>query len=468
MKLRVVALIVVALLVFSQTLILALLAQPLAHGTVNYNVDDPIRMMFFLAGFLGYAAIAAVYALFDKVVCARLQTLSDEQWLHNGQGLDWMNGSDELAGVAAMAKQLYVRNNESAERENVIADHALDLICSLNSSRTIVAINPASLAQLGYAPVSLMGRSFDRILAEEEIARLNQALNNARSEGSPAQVDLQIKTMQGALKDFSWTCEWSESAGLYYCVARDISSQKQLERVKQEFLSMVSHDLRTPITSVRAFMTHLEEGGPYGTLSEKGKRHLHGVEDNLDRMIRLTTDLLDLDKLEAGRMQLDQNVFKAQDLLNQSASSVRQLAEQKRITLQIQETDLDVFGDIHRLSQVLVNLLSNAIKFAPEDSVVELNAVTTRHQVEFQVVDHGRGIPAHMVDLVFERYKQVEVADHTVKKGSGLGLAIAKALVDAHNGQIGVSSEEGKGTKFWFRIAKPKGRNTVSHNVVTK
>ncbi len=466
MKLRTLAVIVVAVLAFAQTIVLSLLAQPLAHGSVNYNVDDPIRMMFFLAGFLGYASLATVYVLFDKVVCARLQMLGDEQWLHSGQGLAWMSGDSELSTIAAQFKQLHARNAESAERENVIADHALDLICSLNTGRTIVAINPASLAQLGYAPVTLMGRSFDKLLADEEIARLNQALANARSEGSPAQVDLQIKTMQGVLKDFRWTCEWSESAGLYYCVARDISSQKQLERVKQEFLSMVSHDLRTPITSVRAFMTHLEEGGPYGTLSDKGKRHLNGVEENLDRMIKLTTDLLDLDKLEAGRMQLDQGIIKVQDLLNNSASSVRQLAEQKRVVLQVQETELEVFGDVHRLTQVLVNLLSNAIKFAPDDSTIELNAVVVRHQVEIQVVDHGRGIPAHMVDMIFERYKQVEVADHTVKKGSGLGLAIAKALVDAHNGQIGVSSEEGKGTKFWFRIARPKGRNTASHNVV--
>jgi len=91
MKLRTVALIVVAVLAFAQTIILSLLAQPLAHGTVNYNVDDPIRMMFFLAGFLGYASLAAVYVLFDKVVCDRLQMLGDDQWLHSGQGLPWMS-----------------------------------------------------------------------------------------------------------------------------------------------------------------------------------------------------------------------------------------------------------------------------------------------------------------------------------------------------------------------------------------
>ena len=462
MKLRLLAQIITAVLLFVQMLGLAIVAAPLAHGSSSFSVDDPIRVSFFFAGFLSFVSIGAAFICFDRVVCARLKFLSNEGWLHGGQGLPWMSGDNEFAALANLFKQFYARNNESAERENLIADHALDLICSLSKTRMIVAINPASLAQLGYAPVSLMGRPLDRILGDEQIAVLDQALAKARREGSPVQVDLEIKTMQGVMKDFRWTCEWSESASLYYCVARDISSEKQLERVKQEFFSMISHDLRTPITSVRAFMTHLEEGGPYGTLSEKGKKQLHGVEENLDRMIRLTTDLLDLDKLEAGSMQLEQTTLKVQELISDSADSVRQLSDQKRITLQTQETDMEVFGDSHRLTQVLVNLLSNAIKFAPEDSTIEINAVNMRHQVEIQVVDHGRGIPAHMIDLIFERYKQVDASDSKVKKGAGLGLAIAKALVDAHNGQIGVSSEEGKGTKFWFRINKPKaGRATL-------
>lgn len=440
-----------------QTLGLALIANPLAHGSSSFAVDDPIRVLFFFASFSAFVVIALAYFGFQKFVCARLKMIGTEGWLQGGLTPPWANeNSDEVGRAANAIKQLHAKNNESAERENLIADHALDLICSLNSARTIVAINPASLAQLGYAPVSLMGRPMDRILVEEEVEKLTQTLTRARREGAPAQEDLSIKTMQGTLKDFRWTCEWSESAGLFYCVARDISSEKELERVKQEFLSMVSHDLRTPITSVKGFMTHLEEGGLYGSLSEKGKKQLHGVQENLDRMIRLTTDLLDLDKLEAGQMQLEQEIIKVTDLVANSVSSVRQIAEQKRINLVMSGEEMEGFGDVHRLTQVIVNLLSNAIKFSPDDSTIEINAVNMRHQVEIQVVDHGRGIPANMMDTIFERYKQVEVADHKVKKGSGLGLAIAKAIVDAHNGQIGVSSEEGKGTKFWFRINKPK------------
>jgi PAS domain S-box-containing protein len=463
MSLKIQALIVAASILLLETIALCLTAAPLAHATTSFSIDDPVRAFFFFAGLLSFWLIGAAFIAFDRLICRRLQMLAEEGWLQSGQAPEWMAGRSELALTANSLKQLFARFNESAERENLIADHALDIICSLTPSRVIAAINPASLAQIGYAPVSLMGRSIDRILVEEDIAKLEQSLLRARSEQSPVQVDLVIKTMQGILKDFRWTCEWSESAGSFFCVACDISAAKQLERVKHEFFSMVSHDLRTPITSVRAFMTHLETGGLYGTLTEKGQRHLQGVEENLDRMIRLTTDLLDLDKLEAGQMQIEQDVIKVQDLLNHSVDSVRQLAEQKRVTLVAQETDMEAYGDMHRLTQVLVNLLSNAIKFSPEDSTVEINAVSMRHQVEIQVVDHGRGIPQAMQDLIFERYKQVEVSDHKVKKGAGLGLAIAKALVDAHNGQIGVASEEEKGTKFWFRIGKPRtSRSTAS------
>jgi PAS domain S-box-containing protein len=451
---------VTGIILLAQTIGLYLIAAPLGQKTPIYPIDDPSRLFLFLAAISSFFFVAAAYITFEVFVSQRIKSLSDETWLQGGHGVPWINEKNELATLATSYKNLYGRNNESAERENLIADHALDLICSLNTLRVIVAINPASLMQIGYAPVSIMGRPMDRILPEEEIIKLDQTLKRAREEHSAISTDLIIKTMPGVLKDFRWTCEWSESAGLYYCVARDVSSEKQLERVKQEFFSMVSHDLRTPITAVRAFMTHLEEGGPYGTLSDKGKRHLIGVEENLDRMIRLTTDLLDLDKLEGGQMQLEQDTLRVQDLVTSSVDSVRQLAEQKRITLVAAETDLLAYGDLHRLAQVLVNLLSNAIKFSPEDSSVEINVINLRHQIEIQVVDHGRGIPAALQDIIFERYKQVEVADHKVKKGSGLGLAIAKAFIDAHNGQIGVSSEEGKGTKFWFRINRPKSGKT--------
>lgn len=460
MSLKQRAMTIAAVILAADTIMLLLTAQVLSKATPSYSIEDPIRVYLFLAEFFIFLAVGLVYLAFDQLICRRLKILADESWLQGTQGMDWLAAKTELAALAATIKGLYARNNESAERENLIADHALDLICSLSAKRVIVAINPASLAQIGYAPVSLMGRPIDRIIPEEEIAKLDQAMARARSEGAPAQVDLVVKTMQGVMKDFRWTLEWSESAGLYYCLSRDVSSEKQLERVKQEFLSMVSHDLRTPITSVRGFMTHLQDGGMYGSLSEQGKKRLQGVEENLDRMIRLTTDLLDLDKLEAGQFQLEQDSMKVEDLLKHSADSVRQLAEQKHLHLQVQETDMEVYGDMHRLTQVLVNLLSNAIKFSPDGSNIEINAVNMRHQVEIQVVDHGRGIPQAMQSMIFERYKQVEAADHKIKKGSGLGLAIAKALVEAHNGQIGVSSEEGQGTKFWFRINKPRAGRT--------
>lgn len=458
MNLRKKSLILFSFLLLLETGTMSLLAITISHSG-SFMLSDPVRLYLFLVQFLTFAAFGGAYMLFDRVVCKRLQFLAEESWLSGGaSGPEWANGSDELSGLAGLLKQFYLRNTESSERENLIADHALDLICSLNSSRLILSINPASLAQLGYAPVSIIGRSLDKLLVEEEIPSLEQSLERARRELSPIQVDLVMKTMHGTLKDFRWTCEWSESAACYYMVGRDVSSEKELERVKKEFLSMVSHDLRTPITSVKAFMTHLEENGPYGSLSEKGKKQLGAVQENLERMIRLTTDLLDLDKLEAGQMQLELASLKANDLINRSVESVRQLAEQKQVSFKTQNADLEIYGDIHRLTQVLVNLLANAIKFSPEGQSIEINLLNLRHQVEIQVIDHGRGIPPALQELIFERYKQVEAADHKVKKGSGLGLAIAKALVDAHNGQIGVSSDgENCGTKFWFRVNKPRG-----------
>lgn len=226
----------------------------------------------------------------------------------------------------------------------------------------------------------------------------------------------------------------------------------QAARRKQELVSMVSHDLRTPLTSVQASLTLLSEG-VMGTLPVKAQKEVLNAETNTGRLINLINDLLDIEKMEAGQMRVERSLTDVQSIFQRSAEAVKAFADKQKVTVKIETTDLDVYADGDRMIQVVINLLSNAIKFSPEGSTVTLNAIPSPGgMVKMQVIDQGRGIPEEFKASVFERFQQVELADAKAKKGTGLGLAICKALVEVHEGSIGVESEQGKGSTFWFTI----------------
>jgi signal transduction histidine kinase len=244
----------------------------------------------------------------------------------------------------------------------------------------------------------------------------------------------------------------------------------EAERSKQEMIGMVTHDLKTPLTTVSALLEMLEEG-MFGQLNDQGLANLKVVGRNVTRMNGLIRDLLDIEKIKSGMLTLVREDLDAKDLLNEAAESVQGIAAEKGIKVVVDCPFLEIYADNQRLQQVLINLLSNAIKFSPKDSQIELAAVPDGTFAHFTVKDHGRGIPANMQEAIFERFKQTHATDATVKGGTGLGLAICKALVELHGGQIGVISEPDKGSTFFFTIPvaqDAEADGTISGEVVEK
>lgn len=238
----------------------------------------------------------------------------------------------------------------------------------------------------------------------------------------------------------------------FLAVILDITERKEIERLKQEFVAMVSHDLRTPMTSIQIFLNMLTRGA-FGTISDLGMQKAVMADRNATRLINLVNDLLDIEKLESGQLQLHCQMINLQPVIERSVESVRAVAEAQGIALQVMPISAtDIFADADRLVQVIVNLLGNAVKFSPRQSSIVVSCEQTDDWLEVKVKDQGRGVPAHLRETIFERFKQVEVKDATEKKGTGLGLAICQAIVEQHGGKIGVDSEEGKGSTFWFRL----------------
>jgi PAS domain S-box-containing protein len=257
-------------------------------------------------------------------------------------------------------------------------------------------------------------------------------------------------------------------------IMRDISEWKRLDQMKSEFVSTVSHELRTPLTSIRGSLGLLE-GGVAGTLSNQAHDLIRIARGNTDRLIRLINEMLDLDKIEAGKLDLRVLPLIPAELVRTAVDEIRSLADQYHVQVEEHVQAHRTFeGDRDRVLQVLTNLLSNAVKFTPAGSTVAIHAMTAtsadmmtdstghvagRAPVRFVVENPGPGIEPQDLSRLFTRFQQLDGSDGRHRGGTGLGLAISKAIVEQHGGRIGIESEPGVSTRFWFELpAVPPGR----------
>ncbi len=231
---------------------------------------------------------------------------------------------------------------------------------------------------------------------------------------------------------------------------------------KKELLAIVTHDLRSPLTSVQGSLTLLSVGA-LGQLPEKAMGVVVLAERNVGRLVSLINDMLDIEKLESGKLEVFPKTVVVEELLERAREAVEDMAKKKEITIEIVETELVMSLDDDRIAQVLINLLSNAIKFSPEQSNITLSSDKIGDQAEYRVTDMGRGVPKEFVETIFERYVQVKGEDSARGRGTGLGLSICKKFVEAHGGTIGVTSEEGQGSTFWFRLPIETQVDSLTH-----
>ncbi len=240
---------------------------------------------------------------------------------------------------------------------------------------------------------------------------------------------------------------------------RDISERKELERMKDEFVSTVSHELRTPLTSVSGALKLLSSGVVGDVVSERLEL-VRIAEVNCDRLTRLIDDILELEKLDAGRLELHRTALDAHLLSSKLTDALQATAKLAEVSLLVEgKASEDVLADGHRITQVLANLVSNAIKFSPRGGSVRICLADRPGRVHFAVHDSGPGIPMDKRDRLFVRFQQLDATDGRPKGGTGLGLAIAKELVVQHGGDIGVESSPGAGSVFWFELPTVRAAN---------
>jgi len=343
---------------------------------------------------------------------------------------------------------------EALNRFKQILDNTIDMIFMFDTDTLRYSyVNRGAADTLGYPREKLLGmapwelrgniteaeyrKTIEAFLRGEIQSRQFETVHRrADGEVIPVDVSMQIIRRPG-------------ETGMFLSVTRDATERKKIERMKNEFVSTVSHELRTPLTAILGSLG-LIAGGVAGELSEQAKKLIEIARKNGERLVRLINDILDMDKIESGKMRFDFQPHRIRPLLEQAVEANRAYGDSLGVQFELRGEipDRVVALDSDRFMQVMANLLSNAAKFSPSGGTVAITSEVRPGGVRINVTDQGPGIPEHFRDKVFGKFCQADASDSRQKGGTGLGLSIVKAIMEKHGGEVGFDTEIGRGTTF--------------------
>ena len=365
----------------------------------------------------------------------------------------------EISGFLGVARDMTQQKRTehalrtSEETLRAIVTNSLSGLVTVDERGMVTSFNPAARRMFGYETDEPIEQLHVTLLIAQGALGAEGSLEQAHRRAIGRVTERMARRKNGeefpielALFEFH-TASGRQFAGHII----DISGRREVERLKQEFVSTVSHELRTPLTSMLGSLDLLR-GGVLGELTPDAREMIEIANRNAVRLIALINDILDLDRLESSGMQMTLGRVALPQIGRGVLEAVAAFAEREGIAVDLDLPDAKVVADEGRIVQVLVNLVSNAIKFSPRGSRITVAASMGENEVTISVTDQGRGIPAAMLGKIFERFEQVEAGDARKNRGSGLGLAISRLIVERHGGSIGVESTERIGSRFWFTL----------------
>lgn len=371
-----------------------------------------------------------------------------------------MLGLTLLVSASHRARQeALVRARKLGERNSAMFDGAVDGMLLLDERGTMIRFNPSISRMFGYDAAELAGQHNMFLMADEFSDEESRAwlgsVGAAGTHGAGKRHEFIGKRKDGSI--FETEVAISRlSAGderRYIAAIRDISHRKRAERMKTEFVSTVSHELRTPLTSIGGSLGLLEAGAA-GNLTDQAMRLVAIAHSNCQRLIRLINDILDIEKIESGRMEFNLRRMQVGPLINRTLSSIAGFAEKHDVALHayLPPWPQCVMGDADRIEQLLTNLVSNAIKHSPTGGRVEVRTNHLLDRIRIEVRDRGEGIPEDFRSRIFGKFAMADASDNRAKDGTGLGLSIAREIARKHGGEIGFEDRNGGGTIFFCEL----------------
>lgn len=348
---------------------------------------------------------------------------------------------------------------DNENRIKTIIETAQGAFIGVNFEGMITDWNSQTQKMLGWTREEILGQPFDRLMPERFRGSIGKAMQLFISTGAASFINTNLERLVLTHDGRELPVEIriglinNNKLKLFSVFLHDISERKQVERMKNEFISTASHELRTPLTAIYAALD-MVNSGMAGELPPDARELLGIAYRSAERLVRLINDILDVEKIESHSMAYHMVVQPLLPLVDQAIRATQSYADQYQVKLELAcgLTDALVLVDADRVIQVVVNLLSNAAKFSPAGGVVRISLQRLPGYVRMSVADSGRGIPENFRDRIFQRFAQADSSDRRQKGGTGLGLNICKSIVEAHQGRIDFVSEPERGTEFYFDL----------------
>jgi PAS domain S-box-containing protein len=390
-------------------------------------ISEPIKALS-----EGITAIAA------KNYSKRIHLQQDDEFGELAQAFNTMAEKLDEYDHSSLAKIMFEKT-----RIEAIINQMQDGILGLDEHRKVLFANVVAEDLLGLKEAALVGRY------APDIALQNDLMRTLLREDGRKDLKIYCGGRESFFSKQPITVRKDEQPIGEVIVLRNITPFHELDEAKTNFIATVSHELKTPISSIK-MSTRLLRDSRVGTLSNEQLELLQSVTDDAERLLKITSELLNMTQVETGNLQLKLQSTPADEVVRYALSAVQLQAQQKNIRVRYDRMPElpPVHADGEKVSWVLINLLTNAIKYSPDDTTIEVKTYAEDHRVFFTVRDHGRGIEEKHLPRIFDRYYRVPGS--TEKSGSGLGLAISKEFIEAQGGQIWVKSSFGSGADFGF------------------
>ncbi|QNP29051.1 PAS domain S-box protein [Cylindrospermopsis curvispora] len=413
----------------------------------------------------------------EKVSLVR-QKLENQGYIHNLE-FDWVTKSGKVKTSLVSSERILISGRDcvisvckditdrkkaeenlrqSEERFRTAFENAGSGMALVSLNGYFIRVNRALCQMLGYDSQDLLTKKLTDIITGEDLPKDFDLAHQFLSGQISYQVEKSCLHKSGkiiwVLLNVSLLCDVDGNPLHFIWQIQDISERHEVEQLKNEFVSVVSHEVRTPLTAIKGALEILAAGILVDEPQE-AEQMLKIAVSNSERLLRLVNNILNLEMLDSGKMRLNLKVCDINIMVKQAMETVRPIAQQKSMEISYSALDVlntEILADEETIIQVLTNLLGNSVKFSHAGTKVEIYATMGDKEIIVAVKDYGKGIPPDKLETIFERFEQVDVSDSRQKGGTGLGLAICKNIVQKHQGKIWVESILGSGSTFYFTL----------------
>lgn len=370
-----------------------------------------------------------------------------------------------VGSLVPLMAELEIAFRESLLREKSVVENAADVICTIDTTGTILSANPAAKSVLGYAPEALIGKQITTFLDGDGQQSLVEFLG-AKESINKIIVENRFRKKDGTIVDLLWSAHWSASDEGLFCIAHDISQRKAAEAAKEQLLQMreesaamrqrlmdiIVHDIRSPLASLLTTQALLLNGA-FGELNGPRMRSkIEICEQEVQRIIGLINDLLTLSRYDSSKVNLQKVSLSITQLICEVVDSFKEPALQKSVTISTELVEANADVDNGMIVQVMETLISNAIGFSSPNQQIKVRASKDASSIRVEVSDTGAGIPKDMETAIFLPYKNLDSTKPSENTKIGTGLSICREIIESHGGTIGVNANPLGGSCFYFTL----------------